>query len=128
FSTIASAIEEQIATTGELSRSAQDAARFVTSVTDSATEIGTVSARAQQSGEEIDRSGETAANLAARLQTRFVTFLRQTEIGDRRRHDRLPCDIAVVLRQGGRAFSGQTVDLAEGGMLLHGSGLDKLSV
>jgi methyl-accepting chemotaxis protein len=128
FSTIASAIDEQIATTGELSRSAQDAASFVTSVTSSAAEIGAVSARAQQSGVEIDRSGECAANLAARLQTRFVTFLRQTEIGDRRRHDRLPCDIAVMLRQGGRGFSGQTADLSEGGMLLRGAGLEQLSV
>ena len=59
-------------------------------------------ARAEQSGVAIDRSGADAAGLAAKLQTRFVTFLRQTEIGDRRRHDRLPCDLAVVLRQGGR--------------------------
>ena len=51
------------------------------------------SARAQQSGAAIDRSGEDAANLAAKLQARFVTFLRQSEIGDRRRHDRLPCDL-----------------------------------
>src|SRR6202035_2442412 len=47
----------------------------------------------------IDRAGQDAAQLAAKLQTRFVTFLRQTEIGDRRRHDRLPCDLPVVLRQ-----------------------------
>ena len=126
FSTIASAIEEQIATTGELSRSAADASRFVTSVTSSAAEIGSASARAQQSGVAIDRSGEDAANLAAKLQTRFVTFLRQSEIGDRRRHDRLPCDVAVVLRQGGREFRGQTVDLSEGGMLVRGSGTEKL--
>ena len=128
FSAIASAIEEQGATTGELSRSAADASRFVTSVTSAAAEIGGASARAQKSGAAIDRSGEDAANLAAKLQTRFVTFLRQSEIGDRRRHDRLPCDVAAVLRQGGREFRGQTGDISEGGMLVRGSGTEKLPV
>src|SRR6185295_2219751 len=128
FSAIASAIEEQSATTGELSRSAADASRFVTTVTSSAAEISSASARAQASGAAIDRSGEAAANLAAKLQTRFVTFLRQSEIGDRRRHDRLPCDVAAVLRQGGREFRGQTGDISEGGMLVRGTGTEKLPV
>src|SRR6185503_3772629 len=50
FSAIASAIEEQSATTGELSRSAANASRFVTAVTSSAAEISSASARAQRSG------------------------------------------------------------------------------
>jgi methyl-accepting chemotaxis protein len=128
FSAIASSIEEQIATTGELSRSAADSSRFVTSVAGSAAEIGEASARAEQSGSAIDRSGSDAANLAAKLQTRFITFLRQTEIGDRRRHDRLPCDLAVTLKQGGHTVRGQTVDLAEGGMLVRADGADKIPI
>jgi methyl-accepting chemotaxis protein len=118
FSTIAGAIEQQIATTGELSRSAADSSRFVVSVAGSATQIREAGAQAEQNGMAIDRSGADAAGLAAKLQTRFVTFLRQTEIGDRRRHDRLPCDLAVTLRQGGRAIRAHTVDLSLGGMLL----------
>ena len=54
----------------------------------------------------------------SKLQTRFVMFLRQTEIGDRRRHDRLPCDLTVMLRHGRPTIEGQTVDLSEGGMLV----------
>jgi len=128
FSAIASAIEEQSATSAELSRSAQDASRFVTAVTQSAAEISAASARAEESGLAIDRSGEQAFKLTARLQTRFVTILRQTEIGDRRRHDRLPCDVAAVLRHGGREFRGQTGDISEGGMLVRGGDIEKLSV
>src|SRR6185295_17919277 len=127
FSAIASAIEEQIATTGELSRSAADSSRFVTAVAASAAEIKAASARAEESGSAIDRSGGDAAALAAKLQTRFVTFLRQTEIGDRRRHDRLPCDLSVVLRQGGREVRGQAADLSEGGMLVRNADGEKLS-
>jgi methyl-accepting chemotaxis protein len=128
FSAVASAIEEQIATTGELSRSAADSSRFVSSVAESAGQIKDASTRAEQSGGAIDRSGQDAANLAAKLQTRFVTFLRQTEIGDRRRHDRLPCDLPVVLRQGGREIRGQTLDLSEGGTLVRSTDAEKLPV
>jgi len=118
FAAVASAVEEQVATTGELSRSASDSSRFVDSVADSAAEIKVAAARAEQSGSAIDRSGQDAASLVAKLQTRFVTFLRQTEIGDRRRHDRLPCELAVTLRQGSRMVRGQAADLSEGGMLV----------
>jgi len=128
FSAVAAAIEEQIATTGELSRSAGDSSRFVEGVSGSAAEIRGAAARAEQSGRAIDRSGADAASLAAKLQTRFVTFLRQTEIGDRRRHDRLPCELAVVLRQAGRELRGQAVDLSEGGMLVRNADGEKLSI
>jgi len=128
FSAIAGAIEEQIATTGELSRNAASSSRFVSSVATSAAEIKAASARAEASGTAIDTSGGEAASLAAKLQTRFVTFLRQTEIGDRRRHDRLPCDLGVVLRQGGREIRGQTADISEGGMLVRASDAAQLSV
>ena len=128
FAAVANAIEEQITTTGELSRSAADSSRFVTSVSESAAEIKVASARAEQSGAAINRSGEDAAALAGKLQTRFVTFLRQTEIGDRRRHDRLPCDLQVVLRQGGREIRGHTADLSEGGMLVRSDDGEKLAV
>ena len=128
FAAVASAIEEQIATTGEISRSASESSRFVRSVGDSAKEINAASARAQTSGTAIDRSGQDAANLAAKLQTRFVTFLRQSEIGDRRRHDRLPCDLPVVLRQGRLEVRGQTVDLSEGSMLVSSPDAEKLTI
>jgi methyl-accepting chemotaxis protein len=118
FATVASAIEEQIATTGELSRSAADSSRFVNSVADSAGEIRTASARADECGMTIDRSGQEAADLAAKLRRRFVTFLRQSEIGDRRRHDRLPCDLPVTLRQASLDVRGVTGDLSDGGMLV----------
>jgi methyl-accepting chemotaxis protein len=131
FAAVANAIEEQTATTAEISRAAADSSTFVASVGDSANEIKSAAARAEASGAAIDRSGQDAARLAAKLQTRFVTFLRQTEIGDRRRHDRLPCDLAVTLRQGGRDnggsnIRGQTVDLSEGGMLVRSSDAEKL--
>ena len=62
FSAIAGAIEEQIATTGELSRNAASSSRFVSSVATSAAEIKAASARAEASGTAIDTSGGEAAD------------------------------------------------------------------
>jgi methyl-accepting chemotaxis protein len=118
FQAVSQAVEEQTSTTTELARSAADSSRFVGAVADSAAEIAAESGRASASGAAVDRSGQEAAVLAERLKTRFVIFLRQSEIGDRRRHDRLPCEIQVVLHQGGRDIACRTVDLSEGGMLL----------
>jgi methyl-accepting chemotaxis protein len=41
--------------------------------------------------------------------------LRLTDIGDRRRHERLPCELAVQFEGG---FTGQTADISEGGALV----------
>ena len=59
---------------------------------------------------------------------RFVTFLRQTEIGDRRRHDRLPCDLPVTLRQASLEVRGVTGDLSDGGMLVRADDAAKLAI
>jgi methyl-accepting chemotaxis protein len=55
-------------------------------------------------------------------------FLRQTEIGDRRRHDRLPCELPVTIKHAGSIIRGQTVDISEGGMLVQSKESDRLAI
>ncbi len=119
FSSVAAAVEEQTTATGELSRNAVQSSRFVTDVGGSVAEIARASDEAVRFGEGIDRSGREAAVLAEKLKARFVIFLRNAELGDRRRHDRLPCELAVTLHAGGKKVSARTVDISEGGMLVH---------
>lgn len=128
FQAVAQAVDEQTSTTTELARSAAQSSEFVGAVADSAAEIEADSARASETGAAIDRSGQQAADLATRLKTRFTIFLRQSEIGDRRRHDRLPCEVEVRLHQTGRALSCRTGDLSEGGMLLRVPDGEKVTV
>jgi len=54
-------------------------------------------AAARSQSDIVDRSSISMVQLASELKTRFTIFLRQTEIGDRRRHDRLPCEVPVTL-------------------------------
>jgi methyl-accepting chemotaxis protein len=118
FGAVAAAAIEQTATTNELARSAAVSSKFVTSVADNANEIEQAAGDAKGHSDAVDRSSRTTVELASELKSRFVIFLRQTEIGDRRRHDRLPCELAVALHHPGGTVHGKTTDLSEGGMLV----------
>lgn len=118
FSSIATAIEQQVATTNGLSRSASDNSNFVGAVAEGATEIMQAVAGATAHGESVDQSGQDVSRLAERLKTRCVIFLRLTEMGDRREHERLPCELRAELHADSGNVPGQTVDISEGGVLI----------
>jgi methyl-accepting chemotaxis protein len=118
FSSIATAVEHQMETTNGLSASASDNSRFIGAVADGATEIRGAAVDATMHGQNVDQSGQRVAQLAERLKTRCVIFLRLTEMGDRRRHERLPCELDVEFEPDGTRFAGHTVDISEGGMLV----------
>ena len=128
FAAVAAAVDQQTSTTNELSRSAAESSSFVISVADGVTEIEHAAEGALDHGATVDRSGKDTVDLATKLKTRFLIFLRQTEIGDRRRHDRLPCDLAVTLGEGKAAIRGQVADISEGGMLVRTQEADRIAV
>jgi methyl-accepting chemotaxis protein len=128
FAAVAAAVDQQTSTTNELSGSASDSSHFVAAVADGVTEIAHAAEGALAHGSAVDRSGKDTVDLATKLRTRFLIFLRQTEIGDRRRQDRLPCDLAVTLGDGKAAIRGQVSDISEGGMLVRAQDIDGVAV
>ena len=118
FSSIASAVQHQVETTTGLSRNAGESSHFIGAVADGVTEINQAAVGATAHGETVNHSGQDVSRLAERLKTRCVIFLRLTEIGDRRRHERLPCELAVELQVGTAVIRGQTADISEGGILV----------
>lgn len=122
FSAVSASVDQQQSATNDLAKTAGETSQFVASVADGAREIVDTAVVATGHSESVDRSGLEAANTADKLRTRFVMLLRQTEFGDRRRHDRLPCDLRVVLTHGGKKIVGQTMDLSEGGLLVRAAG------
>jgi len=115
YSAIASAVEEQITTAHGISDNALTTSSFIARVSNSAGEIKRAADTAAGESVEVDRSGRTAAELAAKLRRNLSIFLRQTEIGDRRRSDRLPCELVATL-QG--SVASKTVDISTGGALV----------
>lgn len=118
FTTIAAAVEEQGATAGDLARNAATASGFVRQVASGGREIRDAAEKATREIQEVDQSGKSTTKLVNKLRTRFSIFLRQTEIGDRRQHDRLPYDLAATIEHGGAFGAGHTVDIGSGGALV----------
>lgn len=118
FASVADAVDEQVATIGELSRSAGETARFVETVSSGAGAIDAAACEAEDTSLAADAAGKRAQVLTEKLSSRFTIFLRQSDIGDRRRSDRLPADIGVRLSGQGVAIEARTVDISEGGVLL----------
>lgn len=118
LSSIAGAIENQVETTDGLSRNASDNSRFIGAVADGVTEIKQAAIGATAHGATVDRCGEDVGRMAERLKTRSIIFLRLSEIGDRRQHERLPCELDVDLEAGNGTVRGQTADVSEGGLLV----------
>lgn len=128
FATVSSSVEQQVATTAELSVNASDNSNFIGTVAQSVQKIRAAAESARAEGTQIDASAHTASDLAATLRKRLSIFLRATEIGDRRQFDRLPCDWSVTVAAAGVTSGTMTVDLGEGGVLLKPTDALKLRI
>lgn len=128
FSEVAAAVEQQAATSDELSQRASDTSRFVGEVAASAREIEDAAAGATENGVSVEKAGREVAQLAEKLKTRCVIFLRQTDIGDRRAHDRLPIERSITLHWRTGDITGTTFDISEGGVLMRVADARGLSV
>jgi methyl-accepting chemotaxis protein len=118
FSGVATAVAQQAMTTNDLSERASETSQFVAAVADGAADIVRATGSAAAHGNTVDQAGRDVAQLAEKLRARCVIFLRQTEIGDRRQHDRLPCNLDITLDWRSGPLRGQTFDLSEGGILM----------
>lgn len=124
FAEVAGAIGQQAETTSILSANAADSSRFVAEVADDVCGIEKDVEGARDHGAAVDRSGHEVAAQVDKLKTRCLIFLRQSQIGDRRRHDRLPCELAMSLTTASGATRGLSVDLSEGGALMRPLGVE----
>lgn len=122
FGAVTGSVTDQALTTGSISENAAETSRFVAHVADTAGQIDQAASAAINHGATVDQFGRDVLATAEKLRTRCVIFLRQTEFGDRRAHDRLPCDLAITLDVGGQRISGHTADLSEGGLLMRVDG------
>ncbi len=118
FATVAVAVQQQGTATTNVARSATETLRFADSVSEGASEIRDAATGANAHGKSVEQHGKSVIGLTEKLKTRTTIFLRQNEAGDRRRHDRLPCEISAELRTVSRVFRGRTADISEGGALI----------
>lgn len=117
FDTVRNAVGEQNAAIGETSRLASVTSGSVGKVNECAVDVDTISRDAGRRANQADQATKTADGLAKALGQRFVTVMRQSELGDRRQSDRLPVDHPASIWIGGRSASSRLIDISAGGAL-----------
>jgi methyl-accepting chemotaxis protein len=118
FQAVAGTAIEQTATTDKLARNAAQSSEFVATVADGAIEIEQAASSASGHSDAVERASQQVVELVSGLKTRFVILLRQTESGDRREGERLPCELNVTLAHRDGAVQGRTFDLSQCGILV----------
>src|SRR5579872_553921 len=90
---IAAEVETQTGMTANLSHSTDEAAAFANDVGLSANATARVCTTTAATAVSAGKSIQRVLLDAEKLRTRFIIFLRMTEMGNRRQYDRLPCDL-----------------------------------
>jgi methyl-accepting chemotaxis protein len=118
FDTVRNAVGEQNCAISEASRLAGVTSSSVARVSDRAGDVDAISLNASARAHEADQATRKADGLAKALGQRFVTVIRQSEIGDRRRADRFPVERSATLWFSQRSFSSRLIDVSAGGLLM----------
>lgn len=115
---IGNASQEQASATAELSRNADETARFIETVVQRVEEIDRVALAAATESANARRATAKGASQAGGMLRRFIPTLRHSSFADRRVHDRFPVEHTVKARLGPDDFTSRTIDLGRGGVLI----------
>lgn len=118
FATVESAVQEQVSTTAAIRERAHQTAEFVSEVARRANAIDQSAAHAEEGGHAANEAGNEMSGAVEALGNRFTMMIRQNEVGDRRRSDRLPIKLDGRLKVGSNQLPVQTFDISEGGVML----------
>lgn len=113
FTAVAAAVEQQQASFAELVRTSQISTTFIENVTDSAVQIDEQAREAAVVNSAADLSGKAIDKLL----TRALVVLRQNEIANRRRHERIPHVLKIKIDGRSNLRERETVDFGLGGLL-----------
>ncbi|MES0808281.1 methyl-accepting chemotaxis protein [Roseibium sp. SCPC15] len=118
FAAVEDAVQAQVETTSRIGDQANQTASFVQQVVQCAQTISQSAVAAEEGGTLARETGAEMSAATRSLQARFTMMIRQTELGDRRRHDRLPAKLTGSVSAGSVTTRFETHDISEGGLLL----------
>ncbi len=118
FVAAASATGQQRSAAGELATQINQTARFASDVKTTMTAIDAAAVQAASRSQAAHDGAAKVADSISHLGRRFVTVIRQTEIGNRRRSGRLPIERPVRAVTPKGVVDVTSIDLSLGGLLL----------
>jgi methyl-accepting chemotaxis protein len=118
FASVSLSVESQVQSVAALAHSAGRASNHLHEVTEIATKIDAHANKAKLLGATMQASSNVANTEITQLARVFIATLRQSEIGDRRQHNRWPIEVPVTIALSGREFSTLSIDVSSGGVLI----------
>ena len=98
FENVNGAVTEQNQTTSEMSENVATTSNFIVSVGDSAAEIDSAAKEAEAHGEHVANAGKAVTMFAQKLKARCAVLLGQDMHADRRKRERLPCNLKIEIQ------------------------------
>jgi methyl-accepting chemotaxis protein len=126
FANVNGAVAEQNQTTGEMSDNAASASHFIVSVGDSAAEIDSAAREAETHGERVANAGKAVTMFAQKLKTRCAVLLGEGASEERRKRERLPCNLRIEIQTASGAVTAAVYEIAIEGILICGLDAERL--
>ncbi|GLH81663.1 chemotaxis protein [Bradyrhizobium sp. SSBR45G] len=128
FTNVNGAVAEQNQTTVEMSNNAAQASQFISSVVDSAADIGGATQQAESYGERVTDAGRAVTMYAQKLKARCAVLLRQGDRTARSGSERLPCHLKLEIKSGTRTITAPVYEISNDGALITGPDASRLPV
>src|SRR4030081_3142564 len=126
FENVNGAVAEQNETTSEMSDNAASASHFIVSVGDSAAEIDAATKEAEAHGESVANAGKAVTIFTQKLKSRCTVLLRQGDREDRRKRERLPCNLKIEIQTARGLITAAVYEIAMEGILICGPEAERL--
>jgi methyl-accepting chemotaxis protein len=126
FENVNGAVAEQSETTGAMSENAASASHFIVSVGDSAAEIDNATKEAEAHGESVAKAGTAVTQFAQKLKSRCAVLLRQGDREDRRKREKLPCNLKIEIQTSRGLVAAPVYEISMEGILICGPDAERL--
>jgi methyl-accepting chemotaxis protein len=126
FENVNGAVTEQNQTTSEMSDNVATTSHFIVSVGDSAAEIDNAAREAAAHGERVANAGKAVTLFAQKLKARCAVLLGQDAGDDRRKHERLPCNLKIEIQTARGPIAAAVYEISMDGILVAGRDAERL--
>jgi methyl-accepting chemotaxis protein len=126
FENVNGAVAEQNETTSAISENAATASHFIVSVGDSAAEIDSATKEAEAHGESVAKAGSAVTQFAQKLKTRCAVLLRQGDREDKRKREKLPCNLKIEIQTARGLVAAPVYEISMEGVLICGPDAERL--
>jgi methyl-accepting chemotaxis protein len=120
FENVNGAVAEQNATTNEMTDNVTTASNFIASVGSSATEIDHAAKEAEAHREHVANAGKAVTTFAQKLRTRCSVLLGHELRADRRKQERLPCNLRIEIDTAQGPITAQVYEISVENILIGG--------